>query len=602
MKEKLAMIAKRAWGLVSLGLVLGAAACGSADSGESKESEESVASTIEALGDGTLDYSDDVGHGVSRVVKETCGKVCVKSGRRSSKTHQPTCSQWANTCDAISAINPDEVRLFADKAAEANGTVFPAYNQGSNQPYMGCGPAAIQNVLAYYGIYKRIQEVAPMVSTTVDPRNGDIASSPDDVAGALKIMLNVWGDGEFAVDRISHSGNIRLDIRQALLGGDPVIMLVHGGSHYQVATGISYDQYHVIDYVGQDTWVKESDIGFDLTFPAAWGGFFSNGSGGYVSETFIRIKRTPKPRWHDPLPLPAPPDGPVFKTGGGIAAVSRDSTLLNSFAIGFDGKLWSTGDWGNEMWNWPIPIVGAQNDAVFTPGGGIAAVSRDSSLLETYTIGYDGQLWNAGSYMNQAWQPAFLPIRSSATFTPGGGVAAVSRTSKLLDTFAIGYDGVLWDTGWWDPNGWHPAYQVPHDNFQFKAGAGIAAVSHDTNSIDTFVIGNDGQLWNAGNWQTDHWNTAYKVPTDPAVIFPVGAQIAATYRDGVINTWVIGNDSQLWNAGWWDGRWHPPYKVPTSSATFTAGGGLAAATRLSQLDNVLTIGNDQRTWNSWYGR
>jgi hypothetical protein len=186
------------------------------------------------------------------------------------------------------------VELFSDAAAMAAGTDFQAYNQGPNPAwhYEGCGPQAIDNVLSYYGIDKTIQDVAPHV-TTIALNSSNIASTPDAVAGGLQAMLNAWGDGVFTVQRLS-GADMRWEVRNSLEAGDPVIMLVQGGGHYQVATGLLADEYHVIDYVGKDAWVSELNIGFQFG-SGPWAGIFGGVDGGYQEDTLVKVSRAPKP-------------------------------------------------------------------------------------------------------------------------------------------------------------------------------------------------------------------------------------------------------------------------------------------------------------------
>jgi hypothetical protein len=314
--------------------------------------------------------------------------------------------------------------------------------------------------------------------------------------------------------------------------------------------------------------------------------------------------------------LSTDPNQPVFSPGGGIADAVRIPGMLETYAIGNDGKLWSAGSWKDGSWNEAFPVVQSHNQWSFAPGGGIAAVSRNSALMETFTIGSDGKLWSPGYWVNgMDWQPA-LPIvpkvASNAVFKPGGGIAAIARHPAVLDTFAIGYDGSLWDVSFWNAQeGWHAAYAVPNGGNTFEPGGGVAAAAPDQNTLYTFTIGNDGQLWSPGYYSNNSWHPAFKVlPTDPNVHFPVGAQVAATvHGSGLIDVWTIGGDGQLWNAGScnWSagtcfGSWGLPYKVQTSSAVFKPGGGIGAASRTGGLIDVEAIGYDDHTWSvGWYG-
>jgi hypothetical protein len=235
----------------------------------------------------------DVGFGIKRYVRKMCGSICIKSGRPSPKTHQIPCEEWFQTCGGQLPPLPVGVDLFADENAMNNNVDFQAYNQGSDWHYEGCGPQAIQNVLSYYGVDKKIQDIAPYVST-IHFSDSNIATSPDKVREGLQNMLNAWGDGNFNVQRLSNV-DIRSTTRYQLESGSPVIILVHGGSHYQVATGLSGGDYHVVDYVGNDAWAPEyPTLDPGLSDFSLWESAFSGGFQGYQAYTVVTVTRTPK--------------------------------------------------------------------------------------------------------------------------------------------------------------------------------------------------------------------------------------------------------------------------------------------------------------------
>jgi hypothetical protein len=320
-------------------------------------------------------------------------------------------------------------------------------------------------------------------------------------------------------------------------------------------------------------------------------------------------------RWHSPDHFVNPPGPFVFKPGGGVAAVSRNSAILDTFTLGNDGMLWSTGYWYGGSWHDSSPIVGAHNQFTFTPGGGVAAVSRLPTLIDTFTIGNDGKLWDAGTYgPDTNWHGAFPVVQAhnQFSFQVGGGIAAVSRNAHSLDTFAIGLDSHLWDTGWFDDVlGWHPAYEPSTNQFVFPPGGGLAAVAEDQNTIDVLTIGYDGNLWSAGQWATDHWVPAYQVFQLPEGFAQAGSQLGAVVRQpgNIVDVAIIGQDGKLWDIeGIFDNsngfRWTNWAQLPTAttSAVFAAGGGVAVASRqISGIDVLLdtvAIGFDNIPWTA----
>jgi hypothetical protein len=315
-------------------------------------------------------------------------------------------------------------------------------------------------------------------------------------------------------------------------------------------------------------------------------------------------------QWHHPDHFVNPPNGNVFVPGGGVAAASYDVDNVETFAIGYDGKLWSTGFWYQGSWNDSAPL--SQDGYTFKPGGGLAAIHRVSQHIDTFTIGNDGKLWSAGYYDWGTWYPAgpIVQAQNQFVFPVGGGITAASRTPYVLDTFAIGWDQHVWNTGWFDDNGWHPAYEPTTNNVTFVPGGGVAAVGEDANNIDVFTIGYDGNLWSAASWRTDHWVAAYPVLALNGLA-AAGAQLGAVLRQpgNIVDVVFIAFNGSLWDLrGVFDTtngfHWVAFSAQPTATTNvvFKPGGGVAAASRLvggvNDLIDTVAIGYDSVPWTA----
>jgi hypothetical protein len=329
-------------------------------------------------------------------------------------------------------------------------------------------------------------------------------------------------------------------------------------------------------------------------------------------------------QWFAPGHIFNPPGQYVFKPGGGVAAVA-ESDYFHTYTIGYDGKLWSAGGWeGSPFDSGPVPQP--PSPYTFAPGGGLAALVPFPEALDTYTIGNDGKLWSAGNFLTQVdqdtgestqvWSPAQpVPAQNQTVFMAGGGIAAVKRNPNVLDTFAIGFDQHLWDAGWWDQaGGWHAPYEVAKNQFVFVPGGGVAAVREDDSTIDVLTIGYDGNLWSAGRWATDHWIPAYSLLALPKGSFAPGSQLGAVVRQpgNLVDVMIVDSTGKIWdlegvfdasNGNSWT-NWSP---LPTASTSVVlqGSGGIAVAARqvagVQVLLNTVAIGFDSKPWGNFLG-
>jgi hypothetical protein len=199
--------------------------------------------------------------------------------------------------------------------------------------------------------------------------------------------------------------------------------------------------------------------------------------------------------WH--APYRAPLAASDFVNGGGIAVNSRTPGMVDTWVIGKDGALWNAGYWDGAWHNaYRAPLQNVE----FVSGGGIAANSRTGTTVDTWVIGKDGALWNAG-YWDGTWHaPYKVPTCPAGTFNPGSQLAVNSRTPGMVDIWVVGKDGALWSAGYWDGS-WHAPYRAPKTTAGvFVPGGGIAATSRTSTILDTWSIANDEKPANAGYW------------------------------------------------------------------------------------------------------
>lgn len=224
-----------------------------------------------------------------RFQKITCGTKCLASHKEPTgyyhpKTGEPlyryVCDRYGADCD----VNVDKVELFPTMArAQEGSTPYRAQDAygGAVSVYMGCGPQAAMNFAHYVGLDRfRIEDAHRLTGTwTIRTITPDwvlerlpeswtgIGSTPDQLRRGLSASVDdAWNTYR---PTVRNRQPLR-SVRDHLMKGMPVVLLVYGGWHYQVVTGYKRgvngeDEYHVIDYVdrGLNGWVKARDLRFD---------------------------------------------------------------------------------------------------------------------------------------------------------------------------------------------------------------------------------------------------------------------------------------------------------------------------------------------------
>ena len=197
--------------------------------------------------------------------------------------------------------------------------------------------------------------------------------------------------------------------------------------------------------------------------------------------------------------------GGTFPPGAPVSALARKSGQLDLFVVGRDGRVhtswWTEGvtDWSGIRDRWRD--IGGR----FPTGAPVSAVARKSGQLDLFAVGRDGRVytswWTDGvtdwSGIGDRWR------NIGGTFPAGAPVSAVARKSGQLDLFVVGGDGRVY-TSWWtdgvsDWSGIGDRWR--NIGGTFPAGAPVSAVARKPSQLDLFVVGNDGHIYTS--WWTE---------------------------------------------------------------------------------------------------
>lgn len=258
-----------------------------------------------------------------------------------------------------------------------------------------------------------------------------------------------------------------------------------------------------------------------------------------------------KPQWAGWFPIL----DDKFVLGTMVTGVARAENCLDVFVTGKDWKV-RTAAWGpqtNYEWHgwWTV------GQGIFLPGTPIATVSRSHDMIDLFAIGLDGRVWSAawGTNTQGKWHGWFSIM--DHLFLPGRTVTAISRKADQLDLFAVDGNGEV-RTAAWSPGSnnakWGGWWRVTETNGKFTPGTPIAVASRGPDQLDLFAVGLDGRVWTAA-WgpQTNYEWQGWSSIGDP--VFAQDSTIAAVARNpNQLDIFVNGLDGNLWSASW-DGNW-----------------------------------------------
>lgn len=209
-------------------------------------------------------------------------RVCVE---RDLELASKPCIEWK----MVDQRELREVSLHASHADALANRVFEPLIFDNDKSYVGCGIAAAQKLLAYYGVYLSQDEIRSHIPTLQVPGQTLIAATPVAMEGGINSILNAygvdltvsrsWEDHVFSEGRITGS----------LEWGKPTIALVDDGGHYIVVFGKRAGTFDVHDNHWLDT-REHIDTDFH-SISGFWGGFFTTFSGlaGYVPGTLLNL-------------------------------------------------------------------------------------------------------------------------------------------------------------------------------------------------------------------------------------------------------------------------------------------------------------------------
>ena len=289
-----------------------------------------------------------------------------------------------------------------------------------------------------------------------------------------------------------------------------------------------------------------------------------------------------------------------------VSPVARMSDQLDLFVSGNDGRIytswWHEGsDWSGVNDNWRS--IGG----FFPPSSTIGSVARMSGNLDLFVVGYDGRVYTSWWHEGSDWSGVNDNWRSIGGFFPvGAGVTAISRESDQLDLFVVGNDGRVYTSWWHEGSDWSGV----NDNWRsiggfFPVGATVTAVSRATDQLDLFVVGNDGRVYTSWWHEGSDWSGVNDNWRPIGGFFPAGVTVGAVARmTNHLDLFVVGNDGRVYTSWWHEGSdWSGVNDNWRSiGGFFPIGGTVSPVARMANHLDLFVVGNDGRVYTSWWHR
>jgi hypothetical protein len=294
--------------------------------------------------------------------------------------------------------------------------------------------------------------------------------------------------------------------------------------------------------------------------------------------------------------------GGIFPAGCPITAVSRKPGQLDLFVVGVDGYVYTS--WWSEGNNWSGSNGWRQIGGIFPAGARITAVSRTPDTLDIFVCGDDGRVYTSWYSSQNDWWGAHNPWLPLGGFFPKGNqVTAVSRTSNSLDLFIVGSDGAVYNSEWSSTTGWTG---IGNDwrnlGGAFPPNTRVAAVARTQNNLDLFICGGDGIVYTSQWSSNSGWSSIGNNWTNIGGIFPAGAMVTAVARKADhLDLFITGINSLVYTSSWSpETGWSGLHGWESIGGIFNPAAEVAAVHRSTTSLDLFICGEDGSVYTSWW--
>jgi len=256
----------------------------------------------------------------------------------------------------------------------------------------------------------------------------------------------------------------------------------------------------------------------------------------------------------------------------------------------------NTGSWTSTAAMGPHPYAPPTPVSAAMP---IAAVSGQPGYANAYWINEAGELHQSQLAPVDGWSDNYMGVLAGV---PHGELAAVARQPSAIDVFWVNGSGAISAIETWGGNGARASVtaQLPAPPTSLSAGAPLATVATTVNSLDVFVIGNDGAVYDE-SWSGSTLSGSFTVTKiASAGSASPGRSIAAVApADDMIDVFYVSPSGALQEVSWVSGQgWYSPQQVPGAAPSPTSP--LAALARQASILDVVYVAKGNQAMVSEY--
>ena len=304
-----------------------------------------------------------------------------------------------------------------------------------------------------------------------------------------------------------------------------------------------------------------------------------------------------------------PGAGENVPTNSVVSAISRRANRLDIFVVGHNGGIYTSGQKDGGLWDvW---------HAIGDPGAGenvptrsyVWPVSRIQDRIDLFVVGHNGGIYTTGQTNGSSWE-AWHPVGNpgAGENVPTNSVAsAVARNPNRLDIFVVGHNGGIYTSGQsyggsWE--GWHPIGD-PGAGATVPQRSVVFPISRSINRLDIFVVGHNGGIYTTGQTGGGPWEAWHPIG-DPGAgeTVPIGSVVwAVSHTPDRIDIFVIGYNGGIYTSGQSDGGaweyWHP-IGDPAAGENVPQRSVISAIAPKPDRMDVFVVGHNGGIYSNWW--